>query len=132
MLNILEGYDLAKDGPRSALTVHRITEAMRRAFIESLRRVVKGDLSVPAFIEHAKESFTYHFDTADMVYIHWLQAIEQFEIEALISNGEIAALGQRVAKIASEVGVLEIGLVERSRRQQDGARSIAIVRREVA
>lgn len=48
-------------------------EAMRRAFIESLRRVVKGDLSVPAFIEHAKESFTYHFDTADMVYIHWLQ-----------------------------------------------------------
>jgi len=48
-------------------------EAMRRAFIESLRRVVKGDQPVPAFIEHARESFTYHFETADMVFIHWLQ-----------------------------------------------------------
>lgn len=49
-------------------------EAMRTAFIESLRRVVKGGLSTPAFLQHAKESFTYHFDTADMVFIHWLQA----------------------------------------------------------
>ena len=32
MLNILEGYDLAKDGPYSAANVHRITEAMRRAY----------------------------------------------------------------------------------------------------
>ena len=48
-------------------------EAMRKAFIESLRRVVKGDQPVPAFIQHARESFTYHFETADMVFIHWLQ-----------------------------------------------------------
>jgi len=48
-------------------------EAMRKAFIESLRRVVKGDQAVPAFIQHARESFTYHFETADMVFIHWLQ-----------------------------------------------------------
>ena len=48
-------------------------EALRTALIESLRRVVKGELSTPAFIQHAKESFTYHFDTADMVFIHWLQ-----------------------------------------------------------
>lgn len=34
MLNVLEGYDLAKDGPRSASTVHRISEAMRRAFAD--------------------------------------------------------------------------------------------------
>lgn len=34
MLNILEGYDLAADGPRSAATIHRITEAMRRAFAD--------------------------------------------------------------------------------------------------
>lgn len=37
MLNILEGYDLAKDGPRSAATIHRITEAMRRAFADRAR-----------------------------------------------------------------------------------------------
>ena len=32
MLNILERYDLKADGPQSALTLHRMTEAMRRAF----------------------------------------------------------------------------------------------------
>ena len=37
MLNVLEGYDLAKDGPRSAVTIHRITEAMRRAFADRAR-----------------------------------------------------------------------------------------------
>jgi gamma-glutamyltranspeptidase/glutathione hydrolase len=44
MLNILEGYDLAKDGPRSATTIHRITESMRRAFAD--RAQFLGD---PAF-----------------------------------------------------------------------------------
>jgi gamma-glutamyltranspeptidase/glutathione hydrolase len=44
MLNVLEGYDLAKDGPRSAATIHRITEAMRRAFADRARYL--GD---PAF-----------------------------------------------------------------------------------
>ncbi len=37
MLNILEGYDLGKDGPRSATTVHRIAESMRRAFADRAR-----------------------------------------------------------------------------------------------
>jgi len=37
MLNVLEGYDLAKDGPRSAATIHRIAEAMRRAFADRAR-----------------------------------------------------------------------------------------------
>ena len=37
MLNILEGYDLAADGPRSAATIHRISEAMRRAFADRAR-----------------------------------------------------------------------------------------------
>ncbi len=32
MLNILEHFDLKHDGPQSARTVHRITEAMRRGF----------------------------------------------------------------------------------------------------
>ena len=44
MLNVLEGYDLAKDGPRSAATIHRITESMRRAFADRARYL--GD---PAF-----------------------------------------------------------------------------------
>ncbi len=37
MLNILEGYDLAQDGPRSAITIHRIAETMRRAFADRAR-----------------------------------------------------------------------------------------------
>ena len=44
MLNVLEGYDLAKDGPRSAATIHRVTEAMRRGFADRARHL--GD---PAF-----------------------------------------------------------------------------------
>jgi gamma-glutamyltranspeptidase/glutathione hydrolase len=37
MLNILEGYDLAKSGFRSADTVHLITESMRRAYADRAR-----------------------------------------------------------------------------------------------
>jgi gamma-glutamyltranspeptidase / glutathione hydrolase len=37
MLNVLEGYDLARDGFGSAANVHRITEAMRRAFADRAR-----------------------------------------------------------------------------------------------
>ena len=33
MLNILERFDLKADGRQSPRTVHRITEAMRRAFL---------------------------------------------------------------------------------------------------
>ena len=32
MLNILERFDLKADGPQAPRTVHRITEAMRRAY----------------------------------------------------------------------------------------------------
>jgi gamma-glutamyltranspeptidase/glutathione hydrolase len=44
MLNILEGYDLADSGFRSAHTVHVITESMRRAYADRARYL--GD---PAF-----------------------------------------------------------------------------------
>ena len=44
MLNILEGYDLAKSGFRSANTIHLITESMRRAYADRARYL--GD---PAF-----------------------------------------------------------------------------------
>ena len=44
MLNILEGFDLAKSGFRSADTIHLITESMRRAYADRARYL--GD---PAF-----------------------------------------------------------------------------------
>ena len=44
MLNLLEGYDLAASGFRSAQTIHVIAEAMRRAFADRARHL--GD---PAF-----------------------------------------------------------------------------------
>jgi gamma-glutamyltranspeptidase/glutathione hydrolase len=44
MLNLLEGYDLAKSGFRSANTIHLITESMRRAYADRARYL--GD---PAF-----------------------------------------------------------------------------------
>lgn len=46
MLNILERFDLKADGPRSPRTVHRVAEAMRRAFFTRATRL--GD---PDFIE---------------------------------------------------------------------------------
>ena len=45
MLNVLEGYDLAKDGPRSATTIHRIAEAMRRAFADRARYLGDPDFN---------------------------------------------------------------------------------------
>jgi gamma-glutamyltranspeptidase / glutathione hydrolase len=44
MLNVLEGYDLAKSGFRSADTIHLIAESMRRAYADRARHL--GD---PAF-----------------------------------------------------------------------------------
>jgi gamma-glutamyltranspeptidase/glutathione hydrolase len=44
MLNILEGYDLAKSGFRSADTIHLVSESMRRAYADRARYL--GD---PAF-----------------------------------------------------------------------------------
>jgi hemerythrin-like metal-binding protein len=47
--------------------------AMRKAFIEALRQVTKGNLGLPVFIQHVKESFTYHFEMEDMVFVCWQQ-----------------------------------------------------------
>lgn len=46
---------------------------MRKAFIESLRKVAKGSMTIPAFVRHLKESFTYHFETDDMTWVCWQQ-----------------------------------------------------------
>ena len=45
MLNILEGYDLAASGFGSALTVHLMTEAMRRAYADRARYVGDPDFN---------------------------------------------------------------------------------------
>ena len=45
MLNVLEGYDLAKDGPRSATTIHRVAESMRRAFADRARYLGDPDFN---------------------------------------------------------------------------------------
>jgi len=45
--------------------------AMRKAFIESLKQVAKGDMVIPTFIRHVKESFTYHFERDDMTFVAW-------------------------------------------------------------
>ena len=47
--------------------------AMRKALIESLRKVVKGSIAIPAFVRHLKESFSYHFETDDMTWVCWQQ-----------------------------------------------------------
>lgn len=43
MLKILERYDLKADGPRSPRTLHRITEAMRRAYYVRATRLADPD-----------------------------------------------------------------------------------------
>lgn len=53
MLNILQGYPLAKFGYRSAAEVHLMTEAMRRAYFDRNREL--GD---PAFVNNPVERLT--------------------------------------------------------------------------
>ena len=45
MLNVLEGYDLAKEGPGSAVNVHRIAETMRRAYADRARFIGDPDFN---------------------------------------------------------------------------------------
>ncbi len=48
MLNILERYNLKADGPRAPRTLHRVTEAMRRAFLTRATEVADPDfVAVP-------------------------------------------------------------------------------------
>ncbi len=48
MLGILETFDLKADGPRAALTLHRVTEAQRRAYFTRATRIGDPDfVTVP-------------------------------------------------------------------------------------
>lgn len=55
-------------------------EAMRKALIESLRTVARGQLALPTFIQHLKDSFTYHFETDDMTFVTWEKAQQAPEL----------------------------------------------------
>ena len=61
-----------------------------------------------------------------------LQAVERLEEHAAVAHGQVAALDEREAEIAREVGVLEVGLVVRAGRQQDDLRGLSRFGRERA
>ncbi len=50
-----------------------IHAAMRKAFIEALRKVADGSMALPVFLQHLKESFIYHFEGEDMLFVCWRQ-----------------------------------------------------------
>ena len=54
-----------------------------------------------------------------------LQAVERLDEDAPIPHRQIASLDQREPEIARQVGVLEVGLVQRTRREQHDARRVA-------
>lgn len=56
MLNILERYDLKADGPRSPKTLHRVTEAMRRAYYTRATRLADPDFVDVPFAELASKA----------------------------------------------------------------------------
>ena len=58
--------------------------------------------------------------------IHRKQAAERFQEDAIVAHREIAAFHQRVAEVARQERVFEIGLVIRTGRQQHDARIFAI------
>ena len=58
-----------------------------------------------------------------------LQPVESLEIEIVVADGEIAALDGRVAQIAREVGVAEVGRALRSRAEQHDPAVVAPAQR---
>ena len=59
-------------------------------------------------------------------HVHRLQAGQRLQIDAVVAHRQVGAFDQRKAPVAGQEGVLEIGLVVRSRRQQHDARIVAL------
>jgi gamma-glutamyltranspeptidase/glutathione hydrolase len=57
MLSMLEGFDLKADGPTSERTLHRVTEAMRRAFFVRATRLADPDFVDVPTAELTSKSF---------------------------------------------------------------------------
>ncbi|MCA1686361.1 MAG: gamma-glutamyltransferase [Planctomycetia bacterium] len=58
MLGVLETYDLRADGPRSPRTLHRVTEAQRRAFFTRATRVADPDFVAVPVAELISRNYT--------------------------------------------------------------------------
>ena len=58
--------------------------------------------------------------------VHRLQAVQRAQEQPVAAHGEVAALDQRQAQVAREVGVLEVGLVVRAGGQQHDARILPL------
>ncbi len=54
--------------------------------------------------------------------VHTAQSTERLQVNRLAAHGEVRAFGERQSKLAREIGMLEVGLVERAWSQQNGQR----------
>ena len=61
--------------------------------------------------------------------MHATESGQRLEVDAILTRHEVAALGEREAQIAREVGVFEVGLVVRARREQHDVRRFGAARR---
>ena len=64
--------------------------------------------------------------------VHRQQAAERLEVDAIVADRQVAAFDQRVAEVARQEGVLEVGLVVRAGRQQHDAGILAMRRHQAA
>ena len=99
---------------RDVAGAHRLHEARHaeRRFAEEFERVA------PAIV------------LATQDHVDGQQAVERFQEDAFVAHGEVGALDERHAEVAREVGVLEVGLVVGTGRQQHDAGRVGPLRRE--
>ena len=74
---------------------------------------------------HAQRGVGTHFQRVEPVVVHafeqavhGLQALQRFEVELLVTHGQVVALHQAQAQITGQIGVLKIGFVVRAGREQ--------------
>ncbi len=56
--------------------------------------------------------------------VHALQSVQRTQIQALVAHRQVVALDQWNSQVASQIGLLEVGLVVGARSQQHGARRL--------
>ena len=63
-------------------------------------------------------------------HVHALQPFHRLQVEPVLAHREVAALHERVPEVAREIGVLEVGLVVRPRREERDERPFRAGRSE--
>ena len=103
MLNILETFDLAADGPLSPLTLHRVAEAQRRAFFTRATQIADPDL-IPVPISDLISKETAHRLAASILdratpsaslasfHIETVEGSDTTHLSTLDSSGNAVAL----------------------------------------